>query len=296
MTTTSTIPLTVDGVRLDTLAYNIETLDGRLSFPATRGENPVVPGDDGSIFIPNRTYEDGIMTLKMWVRGCDVDGAVPGGSSQRAEFRKNLQRLTRLLGAKHRVLDVRQTWPTDPITIQYLCTVQDAIDFSSSTFNPMAKFAVVLRIPDVFGQDVNTTDYTSATNLTTGTTLTLTALDGGTAPCRDSIIVVNGPATNPRITNPETGEWVQLNVTMASGTNWRLNCATWESRSGSGLTVGSADTAGTSRVAETSYGSGGARFMTLTPRDAGPPQLTLTGTAFSTNTQVIVRARRKFFL
>jgi hypothetical protein len=294
--TTSTIPLTIDGVRLDTYAYNIETLEGRLVFPPTRGENPVVPGDDGSVFIPNRNFEDGIMTLQMWVRGADVDGLVPGGSSARAEFRKNLQRLTRIFGIKHRLLDIRQAWPTDPTTIQYLCTVQDTFDFSGNAHNASAKFAVVLRIPDVFGQDVNTTDYTSAAALTTGTTLTLTALDGGTAPVRDAIYVVNGPATNPRLTNPETGEWVQLNLAIASGTNWRFNAATWESRTGAGLTVASSDTSGTARVAETAYGSGGARFMTLTPRDAGAPQLTLTGTGLGANTQVLVRARRKFFL
>lgn len=296
MTTTSTIPVTVDGVRLDTYAYNIETLAGRLMFPGVRGERPVVPGDDGSVFVPNQNFEDGSMTLSMWVRGADVDGLVPGGSSARAEFRKNLQRLSRIFGIQHRMLDVRQTWPTDPTTIQYMCTVAETFDFGGNAHNTLARFAVVLQIPDVFGQDVNATDFSSATNLASGTMLTLTALDGGTAPCRDAIYVVMGPATNPRITNPETGEWVQLNATIASGTNWRINAATWETRTGSGLGLGSADTAGTARVAETQMGGGGARFMTLTPRDAGPPQLVLTGTGLGANTQVLVRARRKFFL
>ena len=294
MTTTSAIPLTIDGVRLDTLAWNIETLEGRLTFPSTRAERPVIPGDDGAVFIPNQSFDEGVQTLSMWVRGCDVDGAIPGGSSAMQEFRTNLLKLTRIFGIKHRMLDVRQTWPAG--VIQYYASVDDTFDFSGNALNKSAKFAVVLKIPDVFGQDVNTTDYSSATNLTTGTTLTLTALDGGSAPVRDAIIVVNGPATNPRLTNPETGEWVQLNATIASGTNWRFNCATWETRTGAGLTVSSSDTTGTSRVAETAYGSGGARFMTLTPRDAGPPQLTLTGTGLGTNTQVLIRARRKFFL
>jgi hypothetical protein len=294
MTTTSAIPVTVDGVRLDTLAWNIETLEGRLVLPTTRGESPIVPGDDGAVFIPNKNFEEGAMTLQMWVKGSDVDGAIPGGSSAMAEFRKNLQRLSRIFGNKYRLLDVRQNWPAGDI--QYMCTVEDSIDFSANALNKSAKYAVILKIPDVFGQDVNTTDYSSATNLTTGTTLTLTALDGGTAPTSDAIIVVNGPATNPRLTNPETGEWVQLNLAIASGTNWRFNCATWETRTGSGLTVASADTAGTNRVAETAFAGGGARFMRLTPRDAGPPQLTLTGTGLGSNTQVLIRARRKFFL
>jgi hypothetical protein len=294
MTTTSAIPVTVDGVRLDTYAYNIETLAGRLSFPSTRGESPIVPGDDGTIFVPNQNFDEGNMTLSMWVKGSDVNGAVPGGSSALAEFRKNLTRLTRIFGNKTRLLDVRQTWPAGDI--QYYCKIVDTIDFSGNAYNALAKFIVAMKIPDVFGQDVSTTDYSSATNLTTGTTLTLTALDGGSAPMNDAIIVVNGPATNPRLTNPDTGEWVQLNATIASGTNWRLNCATWQTRSGAGLSVSSADTAGTNQVANTSFGLGGARFIRLTPKDSGPPQLVLTGTGLGTNTQVLIRARRKFFL
>jgi hypothetical protein len=294
MTTTSAIPVTVDGVRLDTYAWNIETLDGRLTFPGTRGDSPTVPGDDGSIFVPNQNFDEGVMTLSMWVKGSDVDGAIPGGSTAMAEFRKNLTKLTRIFGNKYRLLDVRQTWPAGDI--QYMCKVSDAFDFSGNAYKKLAKFAVVLRVPDVFGQDVNNTDYASATNLTSGTSLTLTALDGGSAPTSDAIVVVNGPITNPRLTNNDTGEWVQLSLALASGTNWRFNCGTWGTRSGAGLSVSSLETAGTNRVAETSYGGGGARFLRLTPRDAGPPQITLTGTSPGTNTQVLIRARRKFFL
>src|SRR5689334_4925585 len=104
MTNTSTIPVTIDGVRLDTLAYNIETLEGRMSFPGSRGENAIVPGDDGSIFIPNKSFEDTTKTLKMWVRGADVNGLVPIMSTRMAEFRSNMDRLFRLFAKKNSLI------------------------------------------------------------------------------------------------------------------------------------------------------------------------------------------------
>lgn len=290
MTTTSAIPLTVDGVRLDTYAFNVETLDGRLAVPSVRGEDPVVPGMDGAVFVPNKSYDSGRMTLTMWVRGCDVNGGVP--TTNTTEFRTNLDMITRMFTVRHRLLDVRQTWPAGDI--QWLCKVEQPWDFTATAFNPMARFAVELGIPGTFGQDVSTADYTSAAGLASGVTLTLTNYNGTTAPISDAILVVRGPATNPRLTNPDTGEWVQYNGTIAAGSDWRVDCSLWETRTGVG--IGIASGAGTNQVANTQYAGGGARFMRLTPRPSGGPQLVLTGTGFSTGTQVLGRARRKFIV
>jgi hypothetical protein len=292
MTNTSLMPMTVDGVRLDTLAWNIETLNGRLAIPGVRGEDPVIPGDDGAVFVPNKSYDTGRMTLSMWVRGSDVNGLVPVMSSQIAEFRKNLDTIGKMFTVRHRLLDIRQTWPAGDI--QYLCKVEQPWDFSANAVNPRAKFAVELSIPRVFGQDVATTDFASATGLTTGTTVTITTHAGHTAPINDAILVVRGPATNPRLTNPDTGEWVQYNGTIASGSDWRIDCDLWETRTGVGIGLSSG--AGTNQVANTSYAGGGARFMRLTPRPSGGPQVVLTGSAFGGNTQVLARARRKFIV
>jgi hypothetical protein len=280
--------VTVDGTRLDTLAYNIETLDGRLTIPGVRGDNIVIPGRDGSIYVPNKSFDDGSMTLKMWVRGCDVDGAIP--TTRMTEYRNNIATLTRLFGKRDSLLDVRQVWPAG--TIQYLCEVRQAYDFAENSFMPKAKFAVELNIPGVFGQDVSTTDYTGSTSLTSGTTVTMAAYNGGTAPIKDAIIVVRGPATNPRLTNTSTGQWVQLSATIATGTDWRVNVGTWETVTGSA--IGLTGTTGlTARIAETSYGGGGNQFLSLSPT-VGGPQVTFTATGVGAATQILARARRKF--
>lgn len=287
MVTTSAIPVTVDGTRLDTYAWNIETIDGRIGVAAVRGANPIVPGRHGEIFTANKTWDAKDIVLKMWVKGSDVDGLVP--TTDMTEFRKNIDALTLLFGTRSRLLDVRQTWPAG--VRQALCEVLQAYDMSGRAINPQAKFNVVLRVPGAFWQDVSTTDYSSATNLTSGTTVTMAAYDGATAPMEDHMIVVSGPATNPRLTDPATGMFVQFNGTIGAGTDWQVDAANYTSRTGSSIlfTVG----AGTNVIANTVFGGGGPRLMTLTPK-AGGPQLTLTATSPGAATQIRARGRRKF--
>jgi len=291
VTNTSAIPMTVDGVRLDTYAYNIETLAGRLTVPGVRGSNVTVPGQDGSVFTANKDWDDGNMVLKMWVRGCDVNGAVPVMSSQMAEFRSNLAALSTMFGVRHRLLDIRQTWPAGDI--QWMSEVRDAYDLSATAVNPKASFAVNLEVPGVFGQDVSTSDYTSAGGLAPAVTLTLATYSGLTAPINDAILVVRGPATNPRLTNVDTGEWVQLNATIGTGTDWRIDCGLWTTITGSA--IGLSGTTGTNQVVNTTFAGGGARFLRLTPKSGGP-QIRLDGTSFNTTTQVLARAKRKYLL
>jgi hypothetical protein len=288
MANTSATWMTVDGTRLDTLAYNIETVSGRISVPAVRGSNPQVPGRHGSIFVPNKTYDDGSIVLSMWVAGCDVDGGVPL-STEMALFRQNIETLTRLFGKRHALLDVQQNWPSG--IRQCYAEVLQAYDLSARAISPVGKFNVLLNVPGVFWQDVSTSDYASATNLSPAVNLTMATYAGATAPMEDHIVVVRGPATNPRVTDVASGMWVQLNGTIASGTDWQIDCGNWTSRSGSAIlfTAGG----GSNRIVDTVYGGGGPRFLALTAA-AGGPVVRLDGSAFGTNTQVQARGRRKF--
>ena len=92
MTNTSAIPITVDGIRLDTYAYNVAGLEGRLHVPGVRGANPVVPGRHGSLYVPDKTFEDNEFVLNMWVIGADVNGGIP--TTDMTEFRKNIEAAT----------------------------------------------------------------------------------------------------------------------------------------------------------------------------------------------------------
>lgn len=286
MSNTSVIPMSVDGVRLDTLAYNIETIDGRIGVPGVRGANPQVPGRSGSIFVPNKAYDEGNIVLKMWVNGCDVDGLVP--TTGMTEFRKNVDTLSALFSKRAALLDVRQTWPAG--VRQALCEVLQAYDLSSRAIQPYGKFSVALSIPGTFWQDVSTSDHPSATNLTPATVVTASTYIGATAPMEDMILVVRGPATNPKLTDLTTGSWVQLAGTIASGTDWQVDCANWTSKTGAALLFGAG---GSSVIGTTSHSGLVGSFISLSPL-AGGPQIRLDGSTFGTNTQVQVRGRRKY--
>jgi hypothetical protein len=282
----STYPLQVDGTRLDTYAYGIESFEGRVGMAGKVGGNISVPGRHGTIWIPNKPYDEMNVVLKMFVNGTDIDGNVP--SSAVASFRANLDTLYLIFNKTSALLDVRQTWPSG--VRQCFAEVIEAVDPSVFGIQPAGRFNVALNLPSPFWQDVSTADYTSASSLTSGVTLTMATYDGSTAPIEDAIFAVRGPATNPRLTDVASGAWVQYTGTIAAGTDWQVNSGTWASVTGSNIGLGAG---GTSVISGTGYGGAGPRFLTLTPR-VGGPQVTLTGSAFSSTTQVLARARKKY--
>lgn len=282
----SAYPLQVDGVRLDTYAYGVESISGRVGMPAKVGDNVKVPGRHGAIYVPNKPFDQADVVLGMWVQGADANGAVT--TSAMAHFRANLDALYLIFGKTSGLLDVRQTWPTGDRQCYAECLV--ALDPSVFGVQPAGRFNVALNLPSPFWQDVSTSDYTSGSALASGVTLTMAAYDGATAPMEDFVFAVRGPATNPRLTDVATGAWVQYNGTIATGTDWQVDSGNWTSKTGSNIGLGAG---GTSVLGTTGYGGAGPRFLTLSPRSGGP-QVTLTGTAFGSATQVLARGRRKY--
>lgn len=94
MTNTTKEYWDVDGVSLNTYAWNIATLSGRLSVPPLRGADIVVPHRAGQVWRP-RVADARTVTLGMWVRGSDANGLVP--RHWRGRFNDNWEALQRLL-------------------------------------------------------------------------------------------------------------------------------------------------------------------------------------------------------
>ena len=108
MTNTWRLPVTVDGVRLDTKAYTIERLTGLRSLPRTRSGDVVVPGLHGVVASRYDDYEPGEIALRMWVRDVDEDGRpVSGDVHRRQQLDRNLDKLFALFRTRQRLLDVR---------------------------------------------------------------------------------------------------------------------------------------------------------------------------------------------
>lgn len=295
MANTSDRPITVDGVRLDTLAWNVEKVTRATA--ARRSANVQVPGVDGVIPSLNDPLEPALFGLDMWLRGTDLDGVTPAGGS-RTTFRQNLDELLHLFGKRHALLEVREQVDGIGTERRTLAKVVDTIAPDVSEHGGTGRFSVSLELPYGVWEDVAASDWNSG-QVASGTAVEVTTLQGATERVADAVVLVTGPVTNPRVTDPVSGAWVQLNQALTGTQFWRVNMATWSSRFGTGLTFGSADTTGTDGAGSTQFGGtrNQAVFLPLTPaRDTGARRVkvALSGTGITTATRIGVRARRKY--
>lgn len=294
MTFTSDRPIVIDGVRLDTLAWNVEKINRRVA--GRRSGDWELPGVDGVVASLNDPLEATTFGLEMFVMGTDVDGSVPP-AGKGATFRANLDEILHLFGKRHGLLDVRDTVSAG-VERRAWAKVVDAVEPDVNLPGSSGRLAFGLVIPAGMWEDPNAQDW-SASSWASGTAKEVTTLAGSTERITDAVVLVQGPVTNPRVTDPATGAYVQLNQALSASQLWRVNVGTWTSRYGTGLGLGSSDTTGTDAQASTVYGGtrNQAHFLPLVPiRDTGARRvkIALSGTGITTATAVSVRARRKY--
>lgn len=293
MVTYSPHPVFVDGVRLDSAAWNVESKVRTM--PGARAADQVIPGVDGLAASINDDIESSTLTLSMWLLGTDGDGLIPGGSTAMAKCRDNLDQLAHLFGKRHALLDVQEVVDASGTQRQAWCKVVDAVE-PVIRAGGLGRFTVSLLIPEGMWQDPATADWSQASAVAS-TVYEVTTLQGATGPISDAVVTVTGPVTNPQLNDFTTSAYVRLNAALAAGSTWRVNVGTWATRYGAGLSLASADTAGTDGQAVTVYGNGNARFLRLVPSlstGARRVRLSLTGTGLTSATALGVRARRKF--
>lgn len=283
MVATTTEILTVNGVVLNTLAKNIESLTGRLRTPAKRTSNIVIPGKHGSRRTAGKKYAEQILALPMWVIGCDDDGQIPEGSTERAEFFARVAELSRLFAGRDEMLDVRWT-KTDGSVRQCFADVLDAIDFTTDTDPPVGKFGVSLVLADPFWQDLVSKTQTKVAN---GASSTYSILAGATAPMEDLIVTIRGPWNNPRI-EFDDGSWVQYNDVLTAGEGIVIDSGTW-TLSGEGGLVPS--------LSKLVYSGTSSHWIAIPPVDETTgPRITFVGAGRTSSSQVEVTGRRKYLV
>lgn len=300
MVTTSDAPITVDGVRLDTLAWNIQKITRATA--SRRSADVTVPGGDGSFPSLNDPLEPATFGLDMFVKGTNADGQVPAGSTSRRTFRDNLDELVHLFGKRHALVEVTDTLATGNVR-RCLAKVTDAITPELNEPGSAGTFTVAMTIPAGVWEDVATQDWTSGA-IANGVAQEVTTLAGATERNTDAVLLVTGPITNPRVTDPATGAYVQLNQALSATQFWRVNLGTWATMYGASLGLGSADTTGSEGAPHTIYGGarGVVSFCTLQPVRTSVADktrrtsLALSGNGITTATRLSVRARRKFAL
>jgi len=290
MTATTAETVTVDGLVLNTLAYNISTRAGRYTTPDVRTKNIELPGRHGTLTVRSKRFQQGVIVLSMWVRGANSDGFMPTSDLQSRIFQQNLDLLMQVFTRKSGLLDVRQTLPDGSVR-QCFAEVLAAIDPQSKSTRPMAAFSVALTIPAAFWQDLNPITYTSTAGLTSSQTLTLSPFIGATAPMDDLVWTIAGAATNPKIQALESGSplsvdtWMQYNNTIPDFKSLTVDCSSWGVSGVAGFSPSTADVSH----------AGASTFMSLQP---GPqntaPQVKWTASGVDSSTQLTVTGRRKY--
>ena len=288
---TSGYPVTVDGTRLDTLAYSIETKDGRDLGVGVQGEDISTGMRDGEIWVPNKKAGPGRIILSMWVSGTDEDGIVPADSYYK--YRQNLDKLRRIFGVQHRLLDVREQLDVSGAHIrQALCTVGAVIDPSMlANFPYTAKFTVELKIMAGFWQDLADTNYDSGIGLLANTDHDLPEFALATAPMRDMWVVLDGPANNPRIIDNRSGHYAQYNGILGNGIQWVIDTTSWTSKTGGAIAF---TNDGVDQYDNTEFAGSHAPSIFGVTADPLGPQIRIEGSGFGANTRLRLRGKLKY--
>ena len=211
--------VTVDGFVLNTYAYNISTLTGRLTTPDLRTKNVELPGRHGTLRVRNKKFQEGLYTLTMWVKGALPDGSVPTQKIARRLFFENVDVLMQIFTRRTGLLNIQQVM-SDGSVRQCFAEVLAVIDPESSAANPLAKFNVAFSLANPFWQDLDEVTYVSPAGLPVSETLTLSPFIGATAPMEDLQFTVTGRCSEFKIQALENGSplevdcWVQYNAAV----------------------------------------------------------------------------------
>lgn len=273
-------PILVNGVDLQTLAYNFSTRTGMHNASGLRGSNPVTPGKDGSTWRPGKRREENTLRWSMWASPLTPAGTMPTSKAVAyANWRANQDRLNALFDSSYGMIRIVQGGR------ECYADILGSID-PEMAYGQVGEFNVDLTLPDVFWQD--TSDFTWSTPSGAGAIgiHAMTTFAGATAPLNDLSFAVAGPITNPVVTDVVTSHQVNYVGAIAAGQIWTVNAKNWTS------TV-----AGVNRTAATfSFGLYAPRLLTITPKNDPSlgPEISLAGTGPGVGTQLTVVGRRKF--
>lgn len=141
-------------------------------------------------------------------------GAAPTTVDQaRQNFDANLDFLSLLFSRRRNLASLVRTLSSGQQRLG-LVSVMGVIE---PTLVPVtdAMITVEVTFPDPFWRDA--TDSTLASGIAPGFSGVVTGMAAGTAPINDMQFNITGPVTNPRITDNESGSWVQYTGTIAAG-------------------------------------------------------------------------------
>lgn len=208
-------------------------------------------------------------------------GAAPTTVDQaRQNFDTNFDFLTRLFARRRNLSSLVKTMSNGTQRLG-LITVASVIE---PTLVPItdALITVELTFPDPFWRDA--TDYTIASAIAPGFNGPVSNMQSATAPMNDLQFVITGPITNPRVTDNESGHWVQYTGTVAAGNTLTLT----------NTNMGVSGTGFTPTLANVVH-AGDTNWLTLYPTySLGGVSIQFTGTSTTGATALAINGHLKY--
>ena len=203
----------VEGTSLQTLAYNIETLEGQLVLPKLKGSDIDIPHRPGEVWVPK--YADSrVIELAMWVIGQDVNGEVSKARDQ--VFQDNLRTLQRLFYRPGKQFAIKKRFRIGGVMRSATAMAEYAGGLDPKMMGRYgAKFVVNLKLADPYFYD----DVLTSTTLTASKVVTAI----GDVDTQHIKLTMNGARNKPKVRNNTTGEEVTYNAQLLTGARAELD-------------------------------------------------------------------------
>ncbi|GAA2554905.1 hypothetical protein GCM10010423_65100 [Streptomyces levis] len=266
----------VDGFNLSTVAYDIVTRDGLDSTPAVVGENVAYNQQHGERWV-RKYFGPARKQLTMWIGSKNISTGLNGADldEQRRNLDDNIDFLTRLFSRRNKLLSVKRELSDGTTRVAQAEVVMTMDPVLLGLAN--AKMGVELLIPSGFWRDESSS--TLADDIAPGSNIVLSGLAKASAPMTDLIFNVTGPITNPRVTDVESGSWVQYNGAIGSGSTLSIINSTMDITGGT--------------LANMTH-AGEVNWLTLYPNAVNGVRVTFSGSGTTGATKLQVVGKKAF--
>lgn len=215
----------VDGVSLQTFAYNVVSKESGMAPPPMRGDNITVPFAPGQTWV-RKVPDARTITLQMWVQGSNIDGTVPNDAQMKKKFEENARWIRKLVWKPRQQLTLtKQFWlPTAELTAAGVSTTSltKVGNYALYTATAKAEFiggfdpSMTGAARAVFEIDFYLADpYFYSPEISRGIAGTFTVL--GDDRTHNVSIELVGTRTNPVVRNTTLGTELRYNGAVATG-------------------------------------------------------------------------------
>lgn len=210
------MPVTVAGLSLESLVWNVRVQGERLVTAGRRGANVETSNIDGVLWRPNKPLAELYPILSMWILGADPDGDFPLEQRTRMRMRARLDELLFVMGQQAGLVEVVDT----DSNRRCFAEIQAALAPTTMGGGGRAEVQFPLAVPAGCWEDV--TEFDTGQVVFDGSTDVTVPAGGSNLPTVGLIVELTPPATNVRL-QTAAGRWIEFNGALPAGAATRID-------------------------------------------------------------------------